>query len=50
LDRKNKKYRVLLENVMESNLLEDIEEDGRHMSLYLEGMIVETLGPATRVN
>jgi hypothetical protein len=35
---------------VESKMLEDLEEDGRNINLVLEGMVVKTLGPATRMN
>jgi hypothetical protein len=29
--------------------MEDLEEDGRNINLVLKGTVVETLGPATRI-
>jgi hypothetical protein len=35
---------------MESKMLEDLEEDGRNNNLGFKGMVVKTLGSATRIN
>jgi hypothetical protein len=35
---------------MESKTLRDLEEDGRNNNLALKGMVVKTLGLATRIN
>jgi hypothetical protein len=35
---------------MESKILEDLEVDGRNINMVLKGMVVKTLGPATRIN
>jgi hypothetical protein len=35
---------------MERKVLDDLEEDGRNITLVVQGMAVKTVGPATRMN
>jgi hypothetical protein len=35
---------------MESEMLEDLEEDWRNINLVLKGIVVKMLGPITRIN